>query len=178
MSGVTGGPGFSTALSADLAHLGMQVTPENIVHVSNVLRAESDYLATRARWARNNCVVGEPGKDPVSSVAADGFNRKIRLLLDQCQAYCDRLGAASDDLARTAKTYGHTDDDIARSLTSIQANYGQPTTLMVPPPASSEAAVLKPYLPSPAPPIGDFTPLAPKPDDWWEPLPARDGAPR
>ena len=81
MSGVTGGPGFSTALSADLAHLGMQVTPENIVHVSNVLRAESDYLATRARWARNNCVVGEPGKDPVSSVAADGFNRKIRLLL-------------------------------------------------------------------------------------------------
>lgn len=113
-------------MSHDLAHLGMTVTPENIVHVSSVLQAESDYLRTRVRQSRNHCRVGEPGLDPVSPKAASGFNGKIGLLLEQCQAYCDTLAAAADELARTARSYGHTDDDIRRSLESVQANYGGP----------------------------------------------------
>jgi hypothetical protein len=135
MSRLTGAPSVFTsvgagsmnaAAAADLAHLGMQVTPENIVAVSSVLRAESDYLRARVYASGRSCWVGEPGHDPVSPMAAAGFNNKIDMLLHECHAYCDRLAAASEELAATARSYGHTEEDIAGSLRAVRASYGQP----------------------------------------------------
>jgi hypothetical protein len=182
----TGTGARTTALEVDLAHLGIQVTPRNVVQVSAVLRAEAEYLSDKVMRAQHNAVVGEPGADPVSPRAAEGFNRKITNLLDQCQAYCEALRAAADRLGATAKAYGHTEDDLARALASIQPGYAEPTP---PPPApgphSPTGSLLGAYLPQAAPaipPPGDLRPTAaapaPPPDDGWTPLAPPPGSAR
>jgi hypothetical protein len=174
-------PGHLTALPADLTHLGMQVTPENVVQVSAVLRAESDYLRDKLENARYACRVGEPGQDPVSPRAATGFNTKIESLLEQCRAYRDALRAASDLLAATARAYGHTDDDIARTLDAVQSGYGRTGPLLRPSPESPMVSVLGPYLhdarPTPEEP-SDLGPTIPNPTGEWTPLAPPPGSRR
>jgi hypothetical protein len=170
--------GRNSALSADLAHLDLQVTPENVVQVANVLRAESDYVRRHLRTARRDSHVGEPGKDPVSPWAAKAFNTKIDAMYDRVEEYVKTLQAYADRLIKTARDYGHTDDDIKRSFDTISAGYGTTTPsppLMTPPAYSPEAAILRPYLPPPAAPatppasLGPLLP-APPPDDGWVPI--------
>lgn len=180
MNAVTNGA-TAPSVSADLAQLGLQVNPGNIVQVSNVLRAEAEFLSQRLDRARLDSQVGEPGKDPVSLRAAAGFNRKINAMYDQVQAYCDALAAASNQLVATAKSYGHTDDDIARSLASIQPDYGRATPLMTPAPPTSTASLAARYLPPPpasSGPPGDRSPILPEPDDGWVPLIPPSGSTR
>lgn len=151
----------------------MQVTPENIVHVGNVLAAEAEFMQVKLRAAWWNARVGVAAKDPVSQPTADGFNRKIDALLGQVQAYVETLRAASEQLAQTARSYGHTDAEIARSLDGITSTYGQPAPVLAPPSVSPQATLLRPYLPPPEPPrlAADPSPVVgPPPDGWWVPV--------
>ncbi len=164
--------------AAELAHLGMQVTPENVVQVANVLRAEADYLREHLGAARRNSHVGEPGEDPVSPRAAKAFNAKIGAMYDRVDEYVDTLQSYADRLTATARDYGNTDEAIRRSFDTIRTGYGSTIPkppLMTPPAHSPEATILRPYLPPPtiAPaPLAGPGPLLREPpsDDGWVPL--------
>ena len=111
-------------LAAELAHLGLQVTPQNVLQVAGALRAEADYLGRELRGARRDGQVGEPGEDPVSRPAAVAFNAKIDAMWNRVQEYIDVLGAAADRLAATARDYGHSDEAIQRAFDAVCAGYG------------------------------------------------------
>jgi uncharacterized protein YukE len=177
---MVGGRPFRAAVNSDLGALGAQVTPENVVHVSNVLQAEADHLRAKLNNARRTSVVGEPGRDPVSKPTAEGFNAKITALVDQLQAYTNQLEAAAQQLAQTAKSYGHTDQEIADSLSSIKQTYGKGPSapLMTPDPVSPTGSLLRPYLPPTTRAPGDLRPLKEPMPTEWTPLVPPSGGPR
>jgi len=113
----------------------MQVTPTNVLQIRNALLAESDLLGDRINLARAQAQVGKPGQDPVSQVAADGFNAKIKALMDQCQAYVDALVEAAGELGQMAKSYGHTEQQIANSFKKFQIDNPPPTSVPTSPAA-------------------------------------------
>jgi uncharacterized protein YukE len=115
-------------LAAELAHLDLQVTPENVLQVAGALRAEADYLGRELRSARRDGQVGEPGEDPVSRPAAVAFNAKIDAMWNRVQEYVDVLSVTADRLAATARDYGHSDEAIQRAFDSVRAGYGATQT--------------------------------------------------
>lgn len=62
-------------LQADLRML--QVTPENVLLISNALRAEATLLAGKISSAMDAAVVRKPGQDPVSDYAVPKLNSVI-----------------------------------------------------------------------------------------------------
>jgi uncharacterized protein YukE len=146
---MVGGSSFQATVDSDLGALGAQVTPENIVHVSNVLQAEA-------------------------RPTAEGFNAKINALFNRIQTYADQLDAAARQLAQTATSYGHTDQGIKDSLDKLKLTYGQPSPPLAAPPASSPAGMLlRRYtraLPTPARGPGNVSPVrsAPAEPEWMQ----------
>lgn len=168
MTGVVGGSAsFETLLAADVAQLGMQVTPENVLQLHNVLRAEAKYIREQTRRLGFPIRIGKPGLDPVSEWAASdaGFNGKLDALHRQCQGYPKALDDAADQLAATAKGYGHTEEAVRDSFTAYYPRYlamaDTPAPAMPPPAGSPTALILQPYQPPPAGPArapGDLRP--------------------
>jgi hypothetical protein len=117
----------------------MQVTPANVLHIRNALLAESQLLNKKVAMATRDAAVGKPGQDPVSQTAADNFNQKIKTLLDQCQAYVNALDEAACALERTAKSYGHTDQQIKDSFAKFQCTHPAPTGVPTSPAAPGPA---------------------------------------
>jgi len=107
----------------------MQVTPANVLQIRNALLAESQLLHDKVLAAQRQVHVGKPGNDEVSESAAEGFNTKIKALLDQCQAYVDALAAAAGNLSQMAKSYGHTEQQINDSFKNFQTDHPAPTSL-------------------------------------------------
>ena len=151
------------ALAADLDHLGMQVTPENVLQIRNVLKAEANRLADVIAVNEFRLHVDLCGGDPVSRNAADGFNAKIKRLLDQCNGYVRALRTAAVALERAAANYGHSEEEIENSFDKFRPEHPAEwsAALTAPSEYSSTASVLRPYLPSP---VGPRTP------DEWSPL--------
>jgi hypothetical protein len=121
----------------------MQVTPANVLHIRNALLAESQLLSDKVAVATARAAVGKPGHDPVSETASDGFNQKIKALMDQCQGYVNALTEAAASLEQTAKSYGHTEQQINDSFAMFQTDHPAPTSM----PTSSAA---------PGPPLLSF----------------------
>jgi hypothetical protein len=107
----------------------VRVTPENVLVIRNVVLSEATLLYGKVRQARKDIVVGEPGQDPVSQRTAAQANPKIQAMLAQCQAYVDELATAADQLGRTARGYGYTEQHILDSFTRYQGANPVPTTL-------------------------------------------------
>jgi uncharacterized protein YukE len=114
----------------------MQVTPANVLHIRNALLAESQLLHDKVMTAQRQVHVGEPGRDDVSGQASEGFNPKIRGLIDQCAAYVDALAEAANNLGQTAKSYGHTEQQISESFVRFQTDNPAPTSVPSSPTAS------------------------------------------
>lgn len=115
-------------LAAELAHLDLQVTPQNVLQVAGALRAEADYLREELRVALYDSEVGEPGEDPVSPRAAMAFNAKIGAMYDRVREYVETLESYADRLAATARGYGHSDEAIQRTFDSVRTDYGPTPT--------------------------------------------------
>jgi hypothetical protein len=123
-----GRPSAAAAVRADLNALMLRVTPQDVLVIGNAVRAESILLIDKIYRARLETVVGEPGQDPVSLKAVPLFNNKIHQLLTECEAYAHELAAAADELAHTARLYGHTEQEIRDSFTRYQAQNPPPTS--------------------------------------------------
>jgi hypothetical protein len=111
----------SPEAEAELAALRTQVTPENVMLLHNGLKAEATFL--NAQILLNLVPVGEPGTDLVSPQAAEAFNRKIDGLRERLTAYVDLLTLMADDMAATARRYGHTEHEIADSFARFYSSY-------------------------------------------------------
>ncbi len=112
----------ATGLAADLDHLGMQVTPANVLQVRNAVLGEARRLNLVLKLHRGSLRVGLCGGDPVSGPAAELFNQKIDALVAQCQGYVDGLRRAGLALEQTARDYGHAEQQITDSFNSyVQA---------------------------------------------------------
>jgi hypothetical protein len=116
-------------MTADLGNLCMQVTPENVMQLHHALAAEAQLVKMHLSQAMA-VPVGEPAKDPVSPGAARDFNAKRHGLFDQCLAYVTELQSTADALAKTAQSYGHSEQEITSSFekfnTGYQAQYTAP----------------------------------------------------
>lgn len=117
-------------LAADLDHLGMQVTPETVLQIRNVLLGEAQRLQNAFRWEARNVQVGPPGGDPISGRWANVTNKdKILPLLAEYRSHADAFNQAGEKLRQTALRYGHTEQEIADSfkkfLKANQATWGQ-----------------------------------------------------
>jgi hypothetical protein len=138
------------ALAADLDHLGMQVTPENVLQIRNVLKAEAVRLAAVMGANDYKLRVGPCGADPVSDDASRGFNAKIDRLKAQCYGYIDALDGAVKLLEQTAATYGLSEQEIEGSFRSFHPE--RPPEQLVSPMAPSEyspqASLLRSYRPT------------------------------
>ena len=121
MTGPVGAP--APAAIADLASLRTQVTPENVLLLHNGLKAEAVYLQRRMHACGFPMQVGEPGLDPVSKPAARAFNSKIRGLKEQLDAYVAQLEKMAEAMAQSAKSYGHTEDELAASFSNFYPGY-------------------------------------------------------
>jgi len=119
-------PSLAAEIQADLRML--QVTPDNVLLISNALRAEATLLTGKIHWAKGEAVVGKPGQDPVSVEAVPRLNTAITTRLTECQSYADALVDAADQMAQTARRYGHTEQEIIDSFTRYQNENPPPTT--------------------------------------------------
>jgi small-conductance mechanosensitive channel len=154
-------------MTADLGNLRMQVTPENVMQLHHALAAEAQLVRAHLALALALATaVGEPAKDPVSPGAARGFNAKRQALFDQCTAYVTELRSTADALAKTAHSYGHSEQEITDSFkkfnTSYQAQYTAPDA------ARSSSAQLLTSLTQPgqvdqSPPPGSLRSVLPGP---------------
>lgn len=115
----------SPAVTADLASLRAQVTPENVLLLHNGLKAEAKFLNTQLRNFTFRAKVGKPGNDPVSEQAANVFNAKINRLSTEVGAYIAALDEMAEAMAGIAKSYGHTEDQITASFTRFNSSYAQ-----------------------------------------------------
>lgn len=111
------------AAAADLASLRTQVTPENVLLLHNGLKSEAQYLRNQMHRHGFPVLVGKPGLDPVSKPAAKAFNDKIQALNQQLQAYLTQLDKMGEAMAQTAKSYGHTEDQLTASLKNFYPGY-------------------------------------------------------
>ena len=107
---------LARALATDLDHLGMQVTPANVLAIRNAVAGEASRLDALLRMHDFTLTVRAPAADPVSIAAAEGFNRQISALKQQCRTYVSALQQAGQALERTARDYGHTEQDIKDSF--------------------------------------------------------------
>jgi hypothetical protein len=124
MSHPVGGPDpANTPAKADMNALRMQVNPDNVLLLRNGLKAEAQYMRIRITAVTPSLHVGEPGMDPLSPWVAAAFNYKIGLRIQVTHDYADALDAMGDEMERTAKSYGITDDQIKDSFQKFEPGY-------------------------------------------------------
>lgn len=115
-------PDWRSSLSSAVADVNLQVTPENVLDVRNVLLTEADRLRT---FGGQNMMmaqlVGRCGGDPISDEAQAAFSQRIGVLVQQCQQYSDQLRDAGNALDAVAKQYGYSEEQIESSFKSIDA---------------------------------------------------------
>ena len=109
------------AMQSDMDRAMMQVNPDNVLDVRKALLAEAEDLQRFLYIHQPGMKVGDCGSDPVSHPAADAFNDKIQAHLKEANAYVRSLIDAGSQLAQVARTYGHTEAQIAASFTSRNA---------------------------------------------------------
>lgn len=127
---LAGSPGpTDPSLAASLNHLGMQVTPENVLHIRAALLTEADRLDVLLQRHYTSLGIRAPAPDPVSEVTETVLNPKIDGLTDQFKAYVGALKAAGAVLAGTAQGYGYTEQQITDSFKALgqdSASEGMP----------------------------------------------------
>ena len=96
----------------------VQVDRDNVLAVHRAFRDHANELRKCLMDVGFEVQLGLCGGDPVSRDAAGprGFGGKIATLLDVHWKHWKELDAVANELQQTARTYGHTEDDITQSL--------------------------------------------------------------
>lgn len=108
----------------DLA-LGFTVTPDNVLAAYAVIAEEATRLGLALRFFQLGLGEGMPlcGGDPVSVDASRGFSEAAGELARLCYEDVAKLLAAADSLAKTAREYGKSDDQIVASFDRAKYTY-------------------------------------------------------
>ncbi|MGD9988594.1 hypothetical protein [Pseudonocardia sp.] len=94
---------------------GMRINRDNVLEVAKVLMAQADdlqeVLAQNADARADLC-----GGDPVSADAKLAFNKRAGALVDSYASFVLDLRQLATAVAESARAYGVSDEDIARSF--------------------------------------------------------------
>lgn len=107
-------------------NFGLTVTPENILGVRAVVLQEATDLKETLDYETQYAMRPALGGDPVSGDMSVAFNPITHELMGQAREHIKSLFALCEELAATARSYGHTEADITASL-------GRPTSARSPP---------------------------------------------
>jgi hypothetical protein len=123
MAGRTGPDAAAKAAVFD--HLGLQVTPANVLGVYAVIMQEVARLEASVQRFQNDYGQGMPllGGDPVSLHASRGFTEVTNQLLGNCQTDIDDLQRLGDGLVEAARAYGKTEEQIRNALNAVNFHY-------------------------------------------------------
>lgn len=95
---------------------GLTVTPENVLGVRAIILEEAHGLQA-ALWQEERIVwLPKLGEDPVSKDMKRELNLATKALMDRAHAHIDSLFALGEELAATARAYGHTEEQIKASF--------------------------------------------------------------
>lgn len=95
---------------------GLTVTPQNVLGVRAVVLQEAHDLFEMLRSEREQVVLTQLGGDPVSLDMSGAFNPVTDQLIQRAQRHIDSLKELGEELADTARGYGHTEADISASF--------------------------------------------------------------
>lgn len=120
MAGRTGPDAAAKAAAFD--HLGLQVTPANVLGVYAVIMQEATRLQASMQRFQKDYGQGMPllGADPISPYASRGFTELTEQLLAKCQNDIDDLQRLGDGLAEVARAYGHTEEEVMAAFDARQ----------------------------------------------------------
>lgn len=93
-----------------------QVNAENVLAAAALFQKQADDLRARLHGASQELQVGRCGGDPVSADAQRMFQARIDQIIRVHWAHHEELTAAVAALRAAARSYGHTDADIARAF--------------------------------------------------------------
>ena len=99
-----------------------QVNPDNILAVRNSIEQQAREIQVALQSVNMGGSVEPCGGDPISADATPMFRVKIDKILALHWAHHSELREAVDRLTETAKQYGYTEADIAKSFTKFQAS--------------------------------------------------------
>lgn len=105
---------------------GLTVTPENVLGIRAVVLDEAHDLQDMLWQEERNVWMPQLGDDPVSRDMMREFNLVTKSLLDRAHQHVDSLIALGNELAATARAYGHTEDQIKASFESTAVSHLSP----------------------------------------------------
>ena len=116
MAGRTGPDAAAKAAAFD--HLGLQVTPANVLGVHAVIMQEATRLQASVQVFKSDHGQGMPllGGDPVSPHASRGFTELTNQLLARCETDIADLFRVADQLAKAAREYGKTEEQVKEAF--------------------------------------------------------------
>lgn len=110
--------------------LGFEVTPDNVLGAYAALKEEAERLRLSVRKFQYAAMKMRPcGGDPVSGDAATGFSEACGLLAQRCNASVASLDSRADELAKTARSYGMTEEQITGAFDKKNYLY-QPSPIL------------------------------------------------
>lgn len=113
-------PGADPAFQQAMDKLLTQVNVDNVLDVHRAFQEYADAMRAELQRLDTTTQVGLCGIDPVSVMAAGpkSFGGKVRELLQVHWQHCEELDNVASLLRATARSYGHSEDEITSSLAS------------------------------------------------------------
>lgn len=103
----------------------LRVDQHNVMQAARLVADESAELRLRLKARLDGLVVDPVGGDPVSAEAARVLNLKFWDSPDsyyrRCLEYADMLETLARQLAESARTYGHNEDQIESILNTLDS---------------------------------------------------------
>jgi uncharacterized protein YukE len=109
------------AMTADASlqqRFGLTVTPENVLGVRAVVLQEAQDLQHMLSTEEERAGLPPLGQDLVSKDMSREFNQATKQLLDRANQHIDSLKALGEELAASARAYGHAESEIKSSFES------------------------------------------------------------
>jgi hypothetical protein len=154
MSNPTPAPAGPAGAAAD----GFHVNPQVLVQGAVRLRAESEELlyelASTMSIQMNAC-----GSDPISKPALDGFQAKIKPIVNQTTVYAQNLAAIASQLHDQATSYGATDAQFQQAFDALNQDKSPGAPILASPTPGDPMGTLAQKYP-PQHPTGDLRPMA------------------
>lgn len=101
----------------------LEVEPDQLLKVAATIRRIAQERRRSIEAIFNDLPDLRPGKDQISTDAADGWLERLRdgegSHLQRITEYFNRLNDLAEQLTRAAKEYGYTDEDARRALAEV-----------------------------------------------------------
>lgn len=99
------------------SQVSLRVDRDTVMRAIRIVLDEAERYREKLKGYQAGMIVSAPGGDPVSYVAQRGLNERLWLGVDsylsRCRQYARTLDALAEQLAEVARTYGHTEEEVA-----------------------------------------------------------------